>query len=171
MYKDSVGKEKREVPYKIGVKQGDNRAPILFIYLMNPVAETLSNKLDFNKLEYNWFPESMNGNKRRRLTGHSPKALGSKYDLFYFVYVDDGAMLFKNREDLKKGRNLIMSHFTRFSLEMQIGCNEKQSKTECVYFPAFEHKYENTDISNFAVADGYVQVFETIQISWVYNLV
>jgi hypothetical protein len=71
--------------------------------------------------------------------------------------VDDGAMLFENREDLKKGTNLIMSHFVRFGLEMHIGCNEKQSKTECVYFPAFQHEYESTDTSNFAVADGYVQ--------------
>jgi hypothetical protein len=49
MYKDSVvvfkiGKEKREVPYKICVKQGDNMAPVLFIYLMNAVAKTPSNK-------------------------------------------------------------------------------------------------------------------------------
>ncbi len=100
-------------------------APVLFIYLMNAVAETLSNKWDFNKLEYNWFPESANGNKRRKLTGQSPKALGSKFDLFYFLYVDDGAMLFENREDLKKGTNLIMSHFARFGLEMHIGRGDK----------------------------------------------
>jgi hypothetical protein len=162
MYNDSVvvfkiGKEEREVPYRIGVKQGDNMAPVLFIYLMNAVAETLSNKWDFNKLEYNWFPESANGNKRGKLTGQSPKAMGSKFDLFYFLYVDDGAMLFENREDLKKGTNLIMSHFARFGLEMHIGRNEKQSKTECVYFPAFDHEYDDADTSNFAVAEGFVQ--------------
>jgi hypothetical protein len=58
MYRDSIvvlkiGKEDREVPYKMGVKQGDTMAPVLFIYLMNAVAETLSSKWDFNKLEYN----------------------------------------------------------------------------------------------------------------------
>ena len=90
------------VPYKIGVKQGDNVAPVLFIYLMIAVVKSLSSKWDFNKLEYNWFPESANGNKRGRLNGQSPKAIGSKFDLFYFLYVDDGAMLaiWKNREDI-----------------------------------------------------------------------
>jgi hypothetical protein len=71
--------------------------------------------------------------------------------------VDDGAMLFKNREDLKKGTNLIMSHFARFSLEMHIGRNKKQSKTKCVFFPAFEHKHNDADTSNCAVAKGHVQ--------------
>jgi hypothetical protein len=49
MYKDSTvifktGQEMREIPYEIGVKQGDNMAPVLFIYLMNTFAETLSDK-------------------------------------------------------------------------------------------------------------------------------
>eukprot|EP00978_Attheya_sp_CCMP212_P014655 scaffold37475_cov44-Attheya_sp.AAC.3 len=68
MYKDSVvifktGSETRDIPYGIGVKQGDNMVPVLFIYLMNVFAEILSDKWHFNKLVYNWFPESGNGNK------------------------------------------------------------------------------------------------------------
>eukprot|EP00978_Attheya_sp_CCMP212_P003153 scaffold6504_cov40-Attheya_sp.AAC.2 len=39
----------REIPYEIGVKQGDNMAPVLFIYLMNAFAETLSKKWTKNK--------------------------------------------------------------------------------------------------------------------------
>eukprot|EP00978_Attheya_sp_CCMP212_P020751 scaffold59827_cov51-Attheya_sp.AAC.3 len=67
MYEDSVvifktGVKTREIPYKAGVKQGDNMAPILFIYLMHAFAETLSKKRTFKKLNYNWFPESNNGN-------------------------------------------------------------------------------------------------------------
>eukprot|EP00978_Attheya_sp_CCMP212_P023595 scaffold72636_cov45-Attheya_sp.AAC.2 len=49
MYKDSTvifksGQEMREIPYEIGVKQGDTMAPVLFIYLMNAFAEALSEK-------------------------------------------------------------------------------------------------------------------------------
>jgi hypothetical protein len=66
------------------VEQGDNMAPVLFIYLMNTVAKTLSSKWDFNKLEYNWFPESANGNKRGRLTGQMGReATNSTYFIFY----------------------------------------------------------------------------------------
>jgi hypothetical protein len=57
MYKDSTvifksEQEMREIPYEIGVKQGDNMAPILFIYLMNVFAKNLSEKWTFKKLEY-----------------------------------------------------------------------------------------------------------------------
>eukprot|EP00978_Attheya_sp_CCMP212_P036233 scaffold162830_cov52-Attheya_sp.AAC.3 len=39
-----TGSETRDIPCAIGVKQGDNMASILFIYLMNAFTETLSDK-------------------------------------------------------------------------------------------------------------------------------
>eukprot|EP00978_Attheya_sp_CCMP212_P018794 scaffold51915_cov61-Attheya_sp.AAC.2 len=126
----------------VSEEQGDNMAPVFFIYLMNALAETLSDKdRHFNKLEYNWFPESSNGNKRWRLMGQSPKVMGSKFDLFYFLYInnDNGAMLFKNRKDLEDGTRLIMDPFARFGLEIHIRRGDKASKTEYVYFPELDH--------------------------------
>lgn len=46
LYKDSkviikIGKELREFIYGIGVKQGVNMAPVLFVFLINAFAETL----------------------------------------------------------------------------------------------------------------------------------
>eukprot|EP00978_Attheya_sp_CCMP212_P037002 scaffold171651_cov63-Attheya_sp.AAC.2 len=147
----------REILYEIGVKQGDNMAPVLFIYLMNAFAETLSEKWMFKKLEYKWFPTSKNGNKRGRITGQSPKAIGTKFDLFYFLYVDNDVMLFNNREDLVAGTTtLLFPHFVRFSLDMHIGHNAKASKTEYMYFPAFEGKYQESNTENIDVGDGYV---------------
>eukprot|EP00978_Attheya_sp_CCMP212_P018394 scaffold50315_cov46-Attheya_sp.AAC.1 len=141
MYRDTTvtfrtGKEKRDILYGIGVKQGDNMAPVLFIYLMNAFAETLSKKWKFAKMEYKWFPQSKNGNKRGRLTSQSSKSKGAEFDIFYFLYVDDGAMLFDTREDLAEGTQLLFNHFARFGLEMHIGMGDKKSKTECVHFPA-----------------------------------
>ena len=124
---------------------------------MNAFAETLAKKWDFNKLGFNWFPETKSGIKNGRLTGQSPKAKGTLFDLFYFLYVDDGAMLFETREDLINGTRLIMEHFGIFGLEMHIGRGGKRSKTECVHFPAFENKYEEADTNQFAVQDGFVQ--------------
>eukprot|EP00978_Attheya_sp_CCMP212_P000248 scaffold481_cov63-Attheya_sp.AAC.9 len=46
-----------------------------------------------------------------------------------------------------------MDHFARFGLEMHVGHGDKASKTKCVYFPAFEKEYEDTDTRNFAVND------------------
>eukprot|EP00978_Attheya_sp_CCMP212_P018355 scaffold50097_cov33-Attheya_sp.AAC.5 len=126
-------------------------APVLFIYLMNSFVETLSEKWMFKKLEYKWFPTSKNGNKRGRLTGQSPKAIGTKFDLFYFLYVNDGTMLFINREDLEAGTTLLFSHFARIGLDMHIGRNAKASKTECIYFPAFEGKYQGASTENVSL--------------------
>eukprot|EP00978_Attheya_sp_CCMP212_P035207 scaffold151694_cov29-Attheya_sp.AAC.1 len=82
-------------------------------------------------MEYKWFPTAKNGNRNGRLTGQSPKAKGTLFDHFYFLYVDDGAMLFDNREDLEAGMTLLFTHFARFGLEMHIVCEDKKSKTEC----------------------------------------
>eukprot|EP00978_Attheya_sp_CCMP212_P002314 scaffold4796_cov57-Attheya_sp.AAC.2 len=85
--------------------------------------------------------------------------MGSKFDLFYFLYVDNGAMLFDNRKYLEEGTKLIMDHFTRFGREMHGVHVDKASKTECVYFPAFKNEYEDAgDTSHFVVNDGFVQV-------------
>jgi hypothetical protein len=87
----------------------------------------------------NWFPEYGNGNKRGWLTGQIPKAMGLKFDLFYFlVYVDKGAMIFDNRKYNEEGTKLIMDHFARFGLEMHVGHGDKAPKTKCVYFLAFK---------------------------------
>eukprot|EP00978_Attheya_sp_CCMP212_P047678 scaffold422982_cov34-Attheya_sp.AAC.1 len=108
MYKDTtviinIGKEEREILYGVGVKQGNNMAPVLFIFLMNAFAETLESKWNFKKMEYNWFPKARNGNKKGRLINQDSKAKGSTFDLFYFLYVDDGAMMFDNRTGLEEG--------------------------------------------------------------------
>jgi hypothetical protein len=41
---------------------------------------------------------------------------------------------------------------------MHIGRNAKASKTECMYFLAFEGKYQETNTENIYVGDGYVSV-------------
>eukprot|EP00978_Attheya_sp_CCMP212_P012017 scaffold29800_cov23-Attheya_sp.AAC.1 len=160
MYRDTsvtfrTGKEKRDIPYGIGVKQGDNMAPVIFIYLMNAFAETLCKKWNFVEMEYKWFPQSKNGNKRGRLTSQSPKSKGSEIDLFYFLYVDDGAMLFDTREDLAEGTQLLFIHFARFGLKMHIGVGDKKSKTECVHFPA-ANQQQPANLENIQVEQGFV---------------
>jgi hypothetical protein len=43
LYKDAeieikIGKENRTIPYSVGVKQGDNMAPVLFLFLMQALS-------------------------------------------------------------------------------------------------------------------------------------
>ena len=37
----TVGKEQSSIPYTIGIQQGDNMAPLLFVFLMLAFADTL----------------------------------------------------------------------------------------------------------------------------------
>ena len=51
-----AGKSTCEIDYKTGIQQGDNMAPILFLYIMQAAIESLHMKLTCDKLEYQYFP-------------------------------------------------------------------------------------------------------------------
>jgi hypothetical protein len=74
-----------------------------------------------------------------QVCSHTPAMYKSRsltsFKIFQCLYVDDGAFPFDTREDMIKGMSLIYHHFARFGLEMHIGRNGKESKTECVFFP------------------------------------
>ena len=72
-----------------------------------------------------------------KLTGHNKKIFdqGTLIALFCIVYVDDGAFMFEECNQLTQVLTLIYHHFTGFSLEMHVGKGKKASKTECVFFP------------------------------------
>ena len=39
-----VGSEKREIAQTVGVRQGDNLSPVIFLFMMSAFAEALENK-------------------------------------------------------------------------------------------------------------------------------
>ena len=57
------------------------------------------------------------------LNGHKKNtfAHGTLFYLFSVLYVDDGEFPFEDRTQMKRGVELIFSHFTKFGLEMHIG--------------------------------------------------
>jgi hypothetical protein len=156
-----VGKEKMFVPYTIGVQQGDNMAPVLFVFLMQAFAETLEKKWktewNIKVPEYKFFKTT--NTERGRLLSQNCKAKGTAFDLFYLLYVDDGAFLFESKEDMARGANEIYDHFERFGLKMHVGRNGKKSKTEAMYFPPSLKKelYHQLDQEEkIPVKDGYI---------------
>jgi hypothetical protein len=48
-----------------GVKQGDNLAPVLFIFVIHAVSNTLDKKWDFTTPDFRWFPDTQVGSKPR----------------------------------------------------------------------------------------------------------
>jgi hypothetical protein len=167
LYKDAeikikIGKESRTIPYSVGVKQGDNMAPVLFLFLMQALAETLEKEWKNNNIaipEFRHFPNSRKG----RLLGQDWKAKGKAFELFYLLYVDDGAFSFTNLNDMIKASKIIRDTMSRLGLIMHIGKDGGKSKTEAMYYPpTLEEASKMADEApgpeeaKFAVDEGYI---------------
>jgi exonuclease III len=167
LYKDAeieikIGKENRTIPYSVGVKQGDNMAPVLFLFLMQALSETLEREWKENNIaipEFKHFPKSGKG----RLLGQDWRAKGMTFQMYYLLYVDDGAFNFENKEDMIKASKLIRDTMKRFGLIMHIGENGGKSKTEAMYYPPtleeaskMKNETPGEDEATFTVDEGYI---------------
>ncbi len=145
-----IEKEIFEIPQSVGIHQGDNMAPVLFLFLMMAFAETLEivwrqQEIPIVSVMVAKGDNMINGKicshtltmfKLTKLTG---------YKILQCLYVDDGAFLFGMRGDLQRGMDLIYHHFGRFGSEMHIGRGALTSKTECIFFPPpqfFQHSQQ-----------------------------
>jgi hypothetical protein len=138
---------KVEIPQTFGVQQGDNMAPVLFLFLVTAFADTLKIVWKQQEIPIVTVMTAANNNLiDGNICSHTRAMFASKkltaYEILQCLYVDDGAFPFGTREDLINGMELIYQHFRRFGLEMHIGQGTSQSKTECVFFPPpqfFQH--------------------------------
>ena len=77
-----VGKEEQNIPYSVGVKQGDIMAPELFPFLMQAMKEALEGEWSKNKIDvpaqFRHF-EKMNGGR------HLGQSWKTKGKLFKFI--------------------------------------------------------------------------------------
>lgn len=155
--------EKRKIPYTIGVQQGDNMAPVLFLFVMQAFAETLEKnwkEWGLTAPEYKYMNRGTNF--QGRFFNQATTAQGTVFDLFYLLFVDDGAFLFENKEQLAKGAELLYKHFRKFGLQMHVGRFNETSKTEVMFFPPNLQKQENADTATttFPVNDGHLKMSE-----------
>jgi hypothetical protein len=135
-----IEKEVREISQSVGVRQGDNMAPVLFLFLMSAAAETLEMAWKHAGI---WVLTVGHAPDEELHTGcirgHPPKISLSRkltaFEIFQLLSVDDGAFPFPTRLDLIEGVTLIHCHLARFGLEVHIGRGGDSLKTECVFFP------------------------------------
>jgi hypothetical protein len=135
-----IDKEIHNIFQSVGVCQGDNMAPVFFLFLMSAVAETLESawkKANIKVLTVAHSPDDAFDTGCVR--GHTPRMYLFRrltaYKIYQLLYVDDGAFPFQTRAALIKGLTLVHSHLACFGLEVHIGRNGDPSKTECVFFP------------------------------------
>jgi hypothetical protein len=134
-----MGTEKGSVKNMIGVKQGDAMAAVLFIIVMQAMAETLMPlwmeaeiampEFRFHKETKSWYG---------KIKGQSTTTKGTTFKLFLSLYVDDGSFIFKSKEDMRKRASILYHHMKRFGLLVHIGKDESKSKTEALYIPPQE---------------------------------
>ena len=135
-----IENEIAEIPQTVGVRQGDNMTPVLFLLLMTAFTETLElvwKDQDIPILRVmtaadEHFAEG-------KICSHTPVMFQSKkltaYGILQCLYVNDGAFPLGTRDDLQRGMVLIYCHFVQFGLEMHIGRGTSESNTDCVFFP------------------------------------
>ena len=136
------------IPQTSGVRQGDNLSPVLFLFIMSAVAETLDIELEKNNIEKPvCHGVDINNLDKGLLTGQTPRnfSSGRTFKLLEFLYIDDGAFVFGSRANLIKGLKLIRKCFAAFGLEMHIGKNGEASKTECIFYPTSSWFHDTQD--------------------------
>jgi hypothetical protein len=135
-----IGKEKAEINQGVGVRQGDNLSPVIFLLIMAAFSEILEAKWtqsNISKAKFHRGDLSDNALLNAQLTGHSTKLTSDSipFEIINILYLDNGSFIFITRNDMVKGINIINDTFRDLGLEMHIGSGPTKSKTELMYFP------------------------------------
>jgi hypothetical protein len=115
----------------IGVRQGSNEGPVLFLFFMLAVFDTLEWP---DSITEPMFFSHKNGDLK--LNGRS-KVGKVEYKLSESLFADDCGLLFQSRAELKTGTAYFYSHLKRLGLNMHVGRpgDTAMPKTVAVFFP------------------------------------
>jgi hypothetical protein len=150
-----LGKNKVTISQSVGVRQGDNMAPVLFLFVMTAFHDLLENTWEENGIErVSVTKESDDTYRNGQLFRHNVKKCCKsdtleEYPITDIIYVDDEALPFTSRAQLCKGMPLAQQLLAILGLEMHVGTHleilsddgstelvKKASKTECIFFLA-----------------------------------
>ena len=134
-----IGKETTDINQSVGVRQGDNLSPVIFLFVMSAFSEILDKKwtaAGITKVEAKHTPlnELANG----QLTGHKNplKKRGSTTHITQTLFLDDSGFPFNTREEAITGTKLVKETFASLGLEMHCGNKTTdKSKTEILWVP------------------------------------
>ena len=131
-----LGKIDTSILFKVGLKQKDSAAPILFLFIMMVFAETFEREWVKNHLQMIKFKRQSNSPQTAgRITSHLAKTFShwTLFKIFCMLYVNDGTFALKTRKDLEIVSYLVFKYFAHFGPIMKIGSRSKPSKTECIF--------------------------------------
>ena len=113
-----IEKEVVELTQTVGVRQGYNMAPVLFLFLMSAFAETLEAAWKQEQIGVctvrSYVGSSLTLSGKGKLRGHRPKEYFSReltaVEILQCLYVDDGAFIFNSKIDMIEGMKTINFH-------------------------------------------------------------
>ena len=94
-------------------------------------------------------------NKGQLLSHKNNRRFLIKDELFFFLYVNDGASIFSTRREAILGTEICFEQMKRLGLNMHTGDGGKHSKTEAVFFlsrskiQSWVKNHENNLISSY----------------------
>ena len=145
--------EDADVASMIGVRQGSNSGPVLFLFIMQAAMETMKWPVDEPQFctikDGAWESARLYGESSTRKDGVHWFTLPPS------LFADDCAVVFENRNDMEVGMTYMIQHLARFGLMVHVGRGTTSSKTECMFFPRPREPVNGADLSNVTVtADG-----------------
>jgi hypothetical protein len=111
-----------------GVKQGDNLAPVLFIFVIHAVSNSLDKRWELEIPDLRGYPDTQAGKPRGQLRGTNHSNKGTKFSFFKSYYVDDTAFVLLSRGEVVTASKLIVSHFRRFGLTIRTRVKIKKGR-------------------------------------------
>jgi hypothetical protein len=118
-----IGEEDAVIDSLIGVRQGSCEGPVLFLYMIQAVMETVE-----------WPDEVTKPQFRTREHGetHGVQQIQEDgaftYEFWVSLFADDCALVFNTREQLASGTEYINNHFSAFGLQMHKKGKEVQNQ-------------------------------------------
>ena len=150
--KVKIGSETEEIHQTVGVRQGDNLSPVLFLFVISAFAESLEDEFVASGIERSACRKvSVDTLYEAQLISHEPRNFkrGDEFEVCDIYFVDDGSLVLTSRAAIEKAAPIVDAHFAKFYLEMHVGTFDEEgreiaSKTECIYFakPGF---YDNSN--------------------------
>ena len=136
----AINKEVAKIPQTVRVRQGNIYLPILFLFFMSTFGKPLEAKWEqsgFSTAQFMRVSADDIANGKDQITGHQLRSTfnnvygtGSIFDILQMFYIDNGAFIFACQEERIK--KMTDKHFKKFGMEIHVGQNEKNSKTECM---------------------------------------
>jgi len=133
----------------IGVRQGSCEGPVLFLFMMQAIVETIQWPAGIVKPSF--CTALVDGKLKEPVTRTRAVEM---FVCWAILYADDLALLFESRDDLREGLIYLRKHIARFGLQIHVGREGIKSKTVAMFCPSKDCTVDDVDLGNIELDNG-----------------